>query len=236
MAHLSLSTAHPSDLAAIRLTLERISAVPLADWDRFADTAVAIHADPGTTVYQQGSRHPYIYFNLSGTLKVTVRSDQSERIQAFVRSREVITPTAALAYSLPAFRRAEEFYGDQRGWEDPAPRKLPAEHALISINEVHAVRFDLATLAQLFTQHLSWAQVGLATMSRYLISHAARMHDLLVLAPQQRYEKILTTEPDLVRLISQRDLAHLLGITPESLSRIAARTRDQHRESAIRTA
>jgi CRP-like cAMP-binding protein len=41
--------------------------------------------------------------------------------------------------------------------------------------------------------------------------------------PQERVEKLIKQRPDLIQEVPQRYLANLLGISPESLSRIRAR-------------
>lgn len=41
--------------------------------------------------------------------------------------------------------------------------------------------------------------------------------------PQQRYEELLRTSPEIIRRVPQHYIASWLGITPVSLSRIRAR-------------
>jgi hypothetical protein len=41
--------------------------------------------------------------------------------------------------------------------------------------------------------------------------------------PQERVEKLIKQRPDLIQEVPQRYLANLLGISPESLSRIRGR-------------
>lgn len=48
----------------------------------------------------------------------------------------------------------------------------------------------------------------------------ASRHDLIVLTGEQRYEKMLRTEPQLLQQIPLQYLASMLGVTPRHLSRI----------------
>ena len=48
----------------------------------------------------------------------------------------------------------------------------------------------------------------------------ASRHDLIVLSGDQRYEKMLRTEPHLLQQIPLQYLASMLGVTPRHLSRI----------------
>jgi DNA-binding MarR family transcriptional regulator len=41
--------------------------------------------------------------------------------------------------------------------------------------------------------------------------------------PEMRFKKLLSTQPELFQKVPQKDLANILGISPESLSRIKAR-------------
>lgn len=65
-----------------------------------------------------------------------------------------------------------------------------------------------------------------------LLLRTFRLKDHLVLSAEERYLKVLREEAALVRQISQRDLALYLGVTPEALSRIAARARERQRLQA----
>ena len=49
------------------------------------------------------------------------------------------------------------------------------------------------------------------------------LHDFKLLSPQQRYEHLSDTRPDLIQRVPQYMIASYLGITPESLSRIRNR-------------
>lgn len=53
----------------------------------------------------------------------------------------------------------------------------------------------------------------------------ASRHDLIVLTAEQRYEKMLQTEPHLLQQIPLQHLASMLGVTPRHLSRIRNKIR-----------
>jgi len=52
---------------------------------------------------------------------------------------------------------------------------------------------------------------------------AERNLSLIVDKPEERYEKLLALQPDLFQRVPQKYIANMLGITPESLSRIRKR-------------
>lgn len=52
---------------------------------------------------------------------------------------------------------------------------------------------------------------------------AERLHDFVTLSPEERYLKFVHSNPDLVNRVPIKYIAHILGITPVSLSRIRKR-------------
>lgn len=53
----------------------------------------------------------------------------------------------------------------------------------------------------------------------------ASRHDLIVLTAEQRYEKMLSSQPHLLQQIPLQHLASMLGVTPRHLSRIRSKIR-----------
>lgn len=50
-----------------------------------------------------------------------------------------------------------------------------------------------------------------------------RVHDFVTLSPEERYLKFVYSNPDLVNRVPNKYIAHILGVTPVSLSRIRKR-------------
>lgn len=50
-----------------------------------------------------------------------------------------------------------------------------------------------------------------------------RVHDFVTLSPEERYLKFVYSNPDLVNRVPNKYIAHVLGVTPVSLSRIRKR-------------
>jgi CRP-like cAMP-binding protein len=199
---------------------------PLPRWDRFVSGAVSVRASAGTALYREGEEHHYLHFLQSGLVKACLGEGSAERILGFTRSREMLGPIAMLARMMPTAPLVDRYYGNQRDSVAHVLRVGGADHRAVALSETYAVRIDLRLMMSYMNEHLEWARLGLILLSFHLASRNSRLSDLLMRTPRERYEKMLEDEADLTRVLSQRDLAHHLGITPESLSRISVRIRD----------
>jgi hypothetical protein len=72
---------------------------------------------------------------------------------------------------------------------------------------------DIPALKDFYIGLLEW-QIGCIDNSRF---------DLITLNAEQRYQKLLEEEPELLQRIPLQYLASILGVTPRHLSRIRGR-------------
>lgn len=63
-----------------------------------------------------------------------------------------------------------------------------------------------------------------------LVKHQVSFDQFKNYSPDQRYESLLETRPDLVQRVPQHQLASFLGITPQSLSRLKSRLMKKKQE------
>lgn len=81
---------------------------------------------------------------------------------------------------------------------------------LIEKQELRKVLDDVPAFKDYYIALLEW-QIGCIDKSR---------HDLLVLTAEQRYQKLVDEEPELLQRIPLQYLASILGVTPRHLSRL----------------
>ena len=58
---------------------------------------------------------------------------------------------------------------------------------------------------------------------KILGNNQEQMSNFITQSPEERYQELLTTKPELLQRAPQHQIASYLGITPESLSRIRKR-------------
>ena len=84
-------------------------------------------------------------------------------------------------------------------------------------------RIDVPRIQQLYAEHLeisNWARI---VTEREAIRAEERHLDYILLSPEERYLKLLETEPELFRRVQLKEIASYIGISSVSLSRIRAR-------------
>ena len=73
--------------------------------------------------------------------------------------------------------------------------------------------------------HHAWERIARKVFASLATKKEQREFELLTMSPQQRWIDFKTENPDLLKRITQIEIAGLIGITPVALSRIKARLR-----------
>lgn len=215
--------AQPEELLPVRRELEQRAGAALPEWESFAATAQLCSGAPGkrlTLVADDASGGPGIHAVTSGVLKTTLTTSAGRpRIMSFSRTGDIIAGLGFLAAASQATIPVSH---------DPA-EPLPGDAKLTAVVPTTTLRFDGVLAMALAERHREWSTLALRLLMELLLLRTLRLNDHLLLSAEERYLKVLREEAALVRQISQRDLALYLGVTPEALSRIAARARERQR-------
>jgi len=98
--------------------------------------------------------------------------------------------------------------------------------AITDVYTITASKFLVASRAsieQLYAQSITWANFGRKHAENALVNQIMERIRLQTLSPEERYIQILNAQPELFEVIKLGDLAQVLGITQETLSRIRRR-------------
>lgn len=153
-------------------------------------------------VFRQGERNDFLYFIQAGLLKAFyVTTSGKERIKSFLMEGDVIGNLSAL------------MSGD--GCSFTLTCLEPSSLIRVRFSELLNRAEDDSLVANQLVRLLA----GLAAKKE------RREYEFLCLSAEERYETLMDTAPELLKRVTQNDIARYLGITPVALSRIRSRIR-----------
>lgn len=98
--------------------------------------------------------------------------------------------------------------------------KTPSDMAIQALEETHIIEIHQDNLNRLFEQFPKAERLSRKLTEESFIQIAQRMAGLQFLTSEERYTKLMKEDPRLIERVPQYYLASLLGIAPQSLSRI----------------
>lgn len=162
--------------------------------------ATSITLNKGEHVFHQGDSDSTLYFVKYGLLKAYYLSaDGKETIKSFIKPANIIGSLSA------------------------AYKGLPCTFNLLGLTDCELLRFEFSTLQQAANENNDIATQLINVLMMHSIKKEQREYDFLMLSAEQRFQKFLKNEPELVNQLTQNDIAKYLGITPVALSRIKHR-------------
>jgi CRP-like cAMP-binding protein len=107
----------------------------------------------------------------------------------------------------------------------------PSRQSIRAVEDCALVVADRRAVSRLYESVPVWERLGRMIVEEvYLCAHE-RTESFLHDAPEQRYLKLAETQTGLLARVPQYVIASYLGITPETLSRIRARSHQPPRRS-----
>ncbi|NNE28729.1 MAG: Crp/Fnr family transcriptional regulator [Saprospiraceae bacterium] len=120
-------------------------------------------------------------------------------------------------------RKPGEYFG-----EPEADRMgKPATVGFRAIQDSLYLQTDYEQYMILAQQNIRFAHVVIQVQERALLWLGNRVKLLSVNSPEERYEILLEQDNAIFQEVNQADIATMLGITPNSLSRIIKRTKEK---------
>lgn len=164
------------------------------------ENGTALSREPGQHVFRQGDQNASLYFVKTGLLKAYYLSaDGKENIKSFI---------------LP---------GDRIG-------SLMANHAgkscsfsLVCLKPCELMVLPFATLYQAVRSDPDLSSAIVELLLSFAMKKEVREYELLCLSAEDRYRRLLENTPEILKLVTQNEIARYLGVTPVGLSRIKKR-------------
>lgn len=153
----------------------------------------------GTVLLEKGQRSTAFYFIIQGCIRLYYTVGGEEITSIFYLETQMVS-------SYRSFIHQE-----------------PAAHSLQCIEDVEAAEFSHQVAYQFLEEFPRFEALTRMIMEEELALYQESLASYVIHKPEQRYLHLLETQPQLIARVPQHALARLIGVTPESLSRIRKR-------------
>jgi len=169
-------------------------------WDEIKNIFKLQKIPAKTTLLESGDVSKYQYIVSKGCLRLfIIKEDGSEiTVQFFFENQTVASMESA-------------FTGK------------PGRMYLESIEESEVIVVRLKDWNELFQRYPEFDKVMIHFLKNRLLYYADLYTSFILNTPEQRYEKLLNENPEIIERVPHYYIASYLGITPVSLSRIRSR-------------
>ena len=170
-------------------------------WSAFASCLSPKSFVKGQNLVEFGAIEDYIYYILTGAVKVYVPH----------KDKEICTN----------FRFDNQFTSSVTSFIE----RTPSEYTITALTDTSTLAFSHDDLTHLYNTYPEINFLGRRVMEQLLIDKRQRELNFLMLSAKERYLKMMEEYPKYVQFLTSKNLASYLGITPESLSRIRGKRR-----------
>lgn len=188
-------------VAGFRAFLETLGPLSEEDWDRVAPVGRLRTFEKGQVLLRPGDKANTVYFVSEGLFRIYTISRGREQTRNFFSEGALFTE--AVSYFS---RRPTTFF-------------------LEALETATVIEMEREELHAAFEATLSLARIGRRMIEASVAALAIRVADALGPQGPVRYRALRASRPDLFQRVPQYMIASYLAMTPETLSRITARSR-----------
>ena len=179
--------------------------------------------EPKEVLVKPGPPHDYLYVVCNGLLQLCLEHPGSDpRTVMFYGSGECIVLGDTIGRACQATAR-HDLLSAIVG-ERPTG---PSPFSLTSVGRSELLQLRAEQVNQRVLNDLLWAKFALTHFTFTGLVLEQQLIDLTTLSREEHYLKLARIAPQVIAGARAKDIATLLGITPEALSRIKARLRSQ---------
>ena len=143
-----------------------------------------------------GQRHGKLSFVKSGFLRIYKQTDKKEITQWISSPGEFTTDLGAIMFELPA------------RWNIQA----------LTDCELYTIEYSDYKIIQ--EKIVNWAQIEKMFLAKCFMTIEDRIFSFISMTAEERYSYLCHSKPELLQQVPQQFIASMLGMTPETLSRI----------------
>lgn len=183
----------------VRSTIQRYVDLSDADWQRIAPLWHERAFTKGAHICAAGEVEQWFYIVKSGV----------QRLSFFHEGNDVCV---GFAYN-------ESWCGEYASFVS----RRPARFDVKAITDTVLVGIRHEDLQRLYSEMKIMERFGRLILEELLIGRAVREVEQLSLSAEERYDRLVQRSPQLLQLVSQKDIASYLRMTPETFSRLRRR-------------
>ena len=186
-------------MQSIRVYFEKF--VDLDDylWSLFTDNIYPKEFSKGETILESGDVENYVSVIESGMIRYYIPGDDNET-------------TFGFAFKGHFFSAYDSFI-----------HQTPCKYQLEALADTKVYRMSYEDLNNLFKNIREGNSIGRKMAEQFYVGKQNRELSLLTESAEERYNKLFTTQPQLIKEIPLKYIASYIGITPQALSRIRSR-------------
>jgi CRP-like cAMP-binding protein len=188
------------ELEPLRVAFEELAPLPSEEWRFLCENVELRDYERGERLVAEGERVDWLGFLLRGLVRIHCEGDEREVTLGFDCEGRFVG-----AYDAYALRE-------------------PARYGIESLESSRVARFGRSLLEVLEVRHLAWRELFRRIAERELVRKVDKELRIRTCTPAERYAELVRSGSYLVRRVPQYHLASFLGIAPETLSRIRARS------------
>lgn len=102
-------------------------------------------------------------------------------------------------------------------------KQQPSRYSFHAVSDCHLLSITFENLEKLYTQGASFERWGRKVYESICLELIDTAERLLFLSPEERFDLLLQKNPHILQLLPQKHIAMILGVTPESFSRLKRR-------------
>lgn len=185
---------------SLRDLVNAIAPISEADWQLIAPALKSMVVQKDEFLVKEGQVCDQLFFIEKGSVRAFYQKSDLTEVNILLRSQhEMICDY-------------ESFINQQ-----------PAKYTLQAIENSTLLYCRQSDLYKAFNTSFYWSRFGRMVAEQNYISAKTRAEDLMFLSAEERYMKLMKTNPDYFQKYPLKHIAAYLSIAPQSLSRIRAR-------------
>lgn len=180
----------------IRKHLETFSPMSDEDWIYFSSKLECVTFSKKELLIKKGQTENHLSFIEKGTVRMFTPREENDLTFGFVFQHQFVS-----AY-------------------DSFLTQTPCKYQIEALAETTVWRINHSDLNKIYKHTKIGNEIGRKNAESLFLIKSARELSLLELSAKERYEKLFSERPQLIKEIPLKYIASYIGITPQALSRI----------------